>query len=79
MNGGAPAEAQLKVELIRCINAAVATRYQTLQRAADVADVDYQRLWLVKQEQHQYLSVRWLFALAGRLGVRIRIQVDLAQ
>ena len=70
------AEAQFKLALMRVIDADLKRRFRTLAEAADHADVTWMRLSRMRSGRHEFFSVNWLFALADKAQVRIRISVD---
>lgn len=69
-------ESQLKLELMRAINADLDRRFRTLSDAADYAGVDCLRLSRVRKLRHEYFSLNWLLRLAQSAKVRMRITVN---
>jgi len=70
------AEAQFKMALMRAIDKDLSERFNTLEEAATYADVTLARLSRLRSGRYEYFSVNWLFWLAQKAGVRIRISVD---
>jgi len=69
-------EARFKLALMRAIDDDIKKRFRTLAEAADYADVPWLRLSRIRSGRHEYFSVGWLFALAEKSKVHIRISVD---
>lgn len=69
-------EAQLKLALMRAIDADLKQRFPTLADAAEYADVTWMRLSRLRSMRHEYFSITWLFRLADAAQVGLRIHVD---
>lgn len=70
------ADEQLKVELMRAINADLTERFPSVQAAADAADTDWVQLYRVQRGLYAEVSIKWLLRLADRLNVNIRIRIE---
>jgi predicted XRE-type DNA-binding protein len=70
------AEAQFKLALMRAIDTDLQRRFITLEEAADFSDVTWTRLSRMRSGRHEYFSVNWLFRLAAKAKVHIRISVE---
>lgn len=71
-------EALFKRALMETIDGAMRRRFRTVAAAAEQANVAEARLWRLRSRRHEQFSVTWLFRLATAAGVRIRINIELA-
>lgn len=69
-------EAQLKLALMRVIDADLKDRFKSLEEAAYYADVTPTRLSRMRCGRHDLFSINWLFRLADTACVPIRISID---
>jgi hypothetical protein len=73
------ADAQLKLVIMRLIDARVREGFNTLQEAAGAAGINRVLLSRIRAGDHRRCSIAALLAVAERLGVRLRIEVRLAE
>ena len=74
-----PAEIMLKLLLMDLIDAGATKRYHTLQAAALATGIDRVLLSRIRHGNHRRCSIGTLFNLADVLGIRLRIEVQLAE
>jgi hypothetical protein len=70
------AETQLKLALMRAIDADLKKNFRTIGEAAEYLEVEYMRLCRIGTGRHEMYSINWLFRLAEAAQVHIRISVD---
>lgn len=69
-------EARFKLALMETIENGICKRFPTIAAAADHANVTEARLSRLRGGRYDQFSVSWLFALARKAGVAIRIQIE---
>jgi hypothetical protein len=76
------AEAQIKLALMRAIDADLRRRYRTLAEAAEAIGTDapmslaWPCLSRLRHGHHRYFSIPWLLRLASAAHVHIRFKID---
>lgn len=72
------AEAQIKLALMRAIDADLSRRYRTLSEAAEAigVDVTWMRLSRIRGGRYEYFSIKWLLRLCAAANVHIRFEID---
>ena len=70
------AEAQFKLALMRVIDDDLRRRFRTVTEAAEFANVPWFRLSRIRSGRHELFSVNWLFTLATKAKIPIRINVE---
>lgn len=72
------AEAQIKLALMRAIDADLKRRYRTLIEAADAigGNLAWDQLSRIRNGRYEHFSLRWLLQLAANAQVHIRFHID---
>lgn len=78
VNGALTVQARFKLQIMQIIQEDLEQRFPTVAEAAEHADIDVFRLSKLRGGQHEDFSINWLFNLADRAGVKIRITVRAA-
>jgi len=74
-----PSDVRLKLVVMSAIDAGLRKRYLTLLEAARAANVDRATLSRIRHGDHRRISIASLFDVSDRLGLRIKIDVQLVQ
>lgn len=71
-------QARFKLQIMQIIHEDLESRFPTVAEAAEHADIDVFQLSKLRGGQHERFSINWLFNLAEKAGVKIRITVRAA-
>jgi predicted XRE-type DNA-binding protein len=74
-NRGLSVQARFKLQIMQIIHDDLEQRFVTVAEAAEHADIDVFQLSKLRAGQHEKFSINWLFNLADKAGVKIRITV----
>jgi hypothetical protein len=68
-------EAMVKIRVMDIIDAHLRRNFRTLEDAAEYANVTWVRLSRLRSGHHDQFSLAWLFKLAEKTNVKMRIDI----
>jgi hypothetical protein len=71
-------QARFKLQIMQIIHDDLEQRFPTVGEAAEHANIDIFQLSKLRAGHHEKFSINWLFNLADKAGVKIRITVQAA-